>query len=309
MQQFRRWLSDEFVAALNTLHASPDGAWWKGLLDDSDIFVAIRENALNAYYRGCSLAEIKFDGREVRAHTHYKYLLRPATSSPYIEARSGKFQFPDAWRQGPESIFIHDLSDIGTLKLAAKPYAGGEKTLVGRVVKRLDNVLDVEIALAEMPEAEEERAAAPRIDLAALRWGKDGLELAMYEAKLFANKELRASGDEVPVLDQIATYDKLLTQHRDGLRESYVRSSQNLIDLRGIPEKRKRLAEKIIADPSTFSISPLTSLIVGGFDADQKKGPVWTAHLKKLQNKLGKDRVFAAGSAENLRLPGHGHLD
>jgi hypothetical protein len=93
---FRHHLEPAFVEALNELHASPEGVWWQKLLEDPEIFVALRDNSLNAYYRGCSLAQIKLVGGEVRAYTHYKYLLRPSMPNPYIEAQSDRFRFPES---------------------------------------------------------------------------------------------------------------------------------------------------------------------------------------------------------------------
>jgi len=56
MATFDRGLDDEFAECLNTEYAR--GGWWRAFVDDRKLFVAIRDNRLNVYYRGCSLAEI-----------------------------------------------------------------------------------------------------------------------------------------------------------------------------------------------------------------------------------------------------------
>jgi hypothetical protein len=296
---YRRHLAPAFVDALNALYDAPQGAWWRALLSDPEVFVALRGDTINAYYRGCSLAEAYLNGHEVCARTHYKYLLRPASASAYIEAKGGHFEFPAAWQSDLKSIFISDLSEVAELKRAARPYAGEEKKLVGDVIARHGNVFDVEIALTPGSDSDTDKG---RIDLAALRSTGSGVELVMYEAKLFSNKELRAANpEEVPVLEQVARYEKLLAEHNAAIRTSCLEAAANIIQLKGMPQARKDWADKLLA--GSFSVSNTPGLIVGGFDADQKGGKAWEQHIGLLKDRLGSERLFAAGRGKNIRLP------
>lgn len=298
---FSHYISEDFVSALNKLYAQPEGSWWRGLLSDPEIFVAIRSGVLNAYYRGCSLAEIRLEGQEVRARTHYKYLLRAAVKPAYIEARSGQFKFPFASPEEIGTVFIHDLAQTKELKRAAKPYGGDEKKLVGDIIKLHPNVFDVEIGLTAKAEDSDD-TTAHRIDLAALRYTKVGMELVMYEVKLFSNPELRAQGEDVSVLRQIERYEKLLDQHNDHIRESCVEAAKNVLMLEGIAEPRTKWAKEVIKYASAFSVCREPILIIGDFDIDQARGLSWSPHLKKLLEALGKDRVLARGSAKAVKL-------
>ena len=56
MSNFERGLDKAFVDALN--EAYEKGGWWQRFVDDEEIFIAIRKNSLNAYYRGCSLLKL-----------------------------------------------------------------------------------------------------------------------------------------------------------------------------------------------------------------------------------------------------------
>ena len=184
---FERYLDDATVNAFNKAHADAE-PWWCNLLADPDIFLAVRRNVLNAYYRGCSLVEVALDGDALRTRTHYKYLLKPNLVDAYVMGSNGKIEVAN-----PANAFISDLSDLASLKRAARPFAGGEKSFVANVIASNDNVFDVEVALTKDAEAEGGKAAAARLDIAALSISESGVTLSFYEAKLFGNKELRAS--------------------------------------------------------------------------------------------------------------------
>lgn len=303
--EYRRYISDEFVVALNALYEREDGGWWRGLLVDPDIFMAFRDGALNAYHRGCSIAQLRLVGGEVRALTHYKYLLKPVLKSPMVETRQGAFQFPASW-QNPAEAFTSSLADLSAIKRAAKPYAGGEKKFVGEVIRRNGNVFDVEIALTretegEVPEGETGKAA-DRIDIAALKAGGTGVELVFYEAKLFQNGELRASGGaDARVIGQIARYVDLLEKYQAEIRASCLLAAQNVLDIQGLSIARKAQAKALLERADSFTISTNPFLIVGGFDADQRDGEVWKAHHKKLADAL-KGRLIVAGNASSISL-------
>ncbi len=54
---FQRTLDQEFIDALNRLHDQPS-SWWRKLVDSPDVFLAIRNNCINAYSRGMSIGKI-----------------------------------------------------------------------------------------------------------------------------------------------------------------------------------------------------------------------------------------------------------
>lgn len=307
--KYLRFIGDEFVEALNDLYQREPAGWWRGLLEDPDIFLAFRDDKINAYYRGCSVALISFVAREVCVQTHYKYLIKPLLASPMIKARGGSFVFPPVWREQAGGPFIESLTDLDAIKRAAKPFAGGEKKFVAEVIRNNPNVFDVEIALTRDTDEDEIASGkrdkvADRIDIAALSPNASGLELVFYEAKLFENQELRAGvTTDAQVVEQVTRYEGLLTKYRSEIRESSVRAAANVLALQGFPPKRKAQAEVLSAAGRNFSINTWPILIVGGFDADHKKdGSVWRGHLKNLTDKLGKQRVIAKGKAKSINL-------
>lgn len=305
---FRRHLEPALVDALNELHASPAGGWWRKLLKDSEIFVALRDNTLNAYYRGCSLAQIKLVGGEVRAYTHYKYLLCPSIVNPYIEARSDQFRFLEHLEGDLGSIFISGPSDVGSMKKAASPYAGDEKKFVGEVIKINGNIFDVEIALSADTSSKDEGYPEPgRIDFALLRYSSHHIEVVMHEVKLFSNTQaLRSSGkdEKIPdVLNQIRKYERLLHANADALRDSFIEAAHDLRSIVGMSDQRKFWANAILDSRENFRINLQPVILIGGFDQDQKTGSIWKPHLNKLEEALGKGRVISRGAASSCRLP------
>ena len=86
---FSRGLQVEFVEALNELYDQP-GSWWRRLVDDQGLFLAVRDNYVNVYWLGCSLLRLKPQEGGVFGEVHYKYLLRPRlTTSEYIKIVDG----------------------------------------------------------------------------------------------------------------------------------------------------------------------------------------------------------------------------
>ena len=295
---FKRGLHQRFVEKLNELYDQSD-SWWRTLVDAGDLFLAVRDNYVNVYYRGCSLLKLKWKAQTgaVVGETHYKYLLRPQLNE-YVKIIDGKPKsLPSV-----EDMFTRNLTKIDALKKAAEPYAGPEKTGVHNIVLRNPNIVDLEIAFATSSSDEADKSA-PRVDFAALQMTDQGAEIVFFEAKDFTNPELRKSGGADPkVIDQIERYSDLLRDNRDAVTDSYRRVCGNLFDLRGLADRNRQRHEilKGIADGLTpLTVNDAPRLIVFGFDADQRDGKNWTPHRNKLKVKLG-DRVLFRGESKDF---------
>jgi len=120
-------------------------------------------------------------------------------------------------------------------------------------------------------------------------------------AKLFANKDLRAKGDNNPaVLSQIRKYESLINQHKEEIENSYRKVCRNICALNGISEKRKEFARMVCEKKLTFCISEKPHLVIFGFDQDQQSGKIWKVHYDKLKMKLGDDRVLMKGEPKDF---------
>lgn len=291
MSDFNRGLDDVFVNALNDEYEK--GGWWHRFVNDQEVFVAIRRNSVNAYYRGCSLLKLDWKSGAIEGSTHYKYLLHPSNPNPYFKIVDGRTELP----QDPSDLFIRSVDNLYNLKKAAQPFAGDEKSGVHDILRSNDNVLDVEIAFG----ADDRDSLNPRVDFAALKNGDGITELVFFEAKHFDNlQELRASGGATPkAVEQINTYSDRLAKNSDQIVSSYRRVCENLVCLKGVSDRhpiRHSMVEAIADGSRELRIDPQPVLIVFGYDADQWKGDIWEPHKDKLERLLPK-RFFSKGKA------------
>ena len=297
MSTFNRGLDSAFVAAFNKEYDK--GGWLRGLVDDKEIFLAIREHYVNFYHRGCSLLKLeRLDGAMV-GRVHYKYLLRPDSDDPYITVLDGRPNF----RGGATNLFLRAVDDIRALKKAAEPYGGIEKAGVHHIVRDNPNILDVEIAFGA-DDTDEAGASAPRVDFAAIRAAARYATIVLYEAKHFSNRQaLRAKADRVPeVVRQIETYRGLLKANRDAVINSYRRVCCNFLSLRGVAERhpeRHAMLTDIASGSRRLELDPHPRLAVFGYDADQRSGTNWEPHREKLGRLLG-GRFLRKGHSERF---------
>ena len=213
--------------------------------------------------------------------------------------RDGKVGFPVKMKD----FFIEDLVDIDSLKRAAKPYAGPEKTGVHNIVLRKWNILDVEIAFGER-KGEGADPSAPRADFSVLQETREGVDIVFFEAKLFDSRELRAKG-EPKVIDQIRCYADLLRRNRKAIIDSYYRVCCNFWNMSGINERnpeRHKLLNGIVDGSRQLHIDEEPELAVFGFDEDQRVGKKWRYHREKLESRFG-NKVHFRGSV-NQGWPG-----
>jgi hypothetical protein len=302
MAKFQKGLDDEFIKLLN--EAYDKGGWWRDILNDHHLHIGIRNNYLNVYFQGNSLVLIRYDSKGLFGQTHYKYLLHPGKNLKPIISAKGTIE-------KLQNVFIDhlDKNNLDLMKRASTVYAGEEKKGIQWILKDNQNIIDMEIALtqeAEKQEGEEMedleetgRPTAKRLDFAALQKITNGVELVFFEAKLFSNKELRATG-EPRVVKQIENYEKLIKEHMSDMKKSYLQVCSNLVELTGIHDHKKKFAQSVLGEGISFTVSAYPRLAIFGFDQDQKMGGVFEIHLKKLEGMLGKDRVLVKGDPKKF---------
>lgn len=296
MRQFKRGLSLDFINRLNKEYES--GGWWKAIADDPQLFIAIRDEYLNVYWKGNSLLRLRMEGGALLGEVHYKYLLRPDVANPYLRIESGRPKIGN-----PADFFFGDFSDLAGLKRAADAYAGEEKSGVHKIVMSNPNIIDVEVAFGVTNEKSGARVAQ-RIDFAALREIRGSWELVFYEAKAFSNPELRANGKDAPVLNQIEGYRQFLRNAQAEVADSYRTVCSNLHSLHGDGIKKRigtmcDALKNIAEGKCDFRVSDDVRLVVFGYDGDQNNGVVWVEHREKLRNVL-KGSLLLRGETKGL---------
>lgn len=295
---FNRGLCDAFI---DLLRAEADKAgWWREVLDDKTLLIGVRERYLNVYWQGQALFTVKQVAGTLRVTTHGKFLLDPDLKDQ-VGLADGRFEIDGLRAQGFMSRFEAGKT-LPKMKRAAEVFAGEEKKGCHDIAQRNATVVDFEVALPIDAGAADRMG---KVDLACFEECDGEVRLTFWEAKHFANPELRAEVGDAPVVCQIKGYAKWIAEHCAELKDSYRRIARNLTAFETMGWKRPlHPSIKAVADGSKpLSLDDVwpVSLLYFGYDQDQKFGPVWAKHRTKLTAKIS--RIISAGNAADIRLP------
>nr|WP_287410684.1 hypothetical protein [Pseudodesulfovibrio sp.] len=148
-------------------------------MDDNRLFMAVRNDKINAYHHGCSLVEI--------SPKPHKDMLECVTASKYL-TRSGQVKSVNGQFELGSLEMHTDLKNMEsrTSVLATmQKFAGSEKEGITPLLKTNPNVVDVEVAFP---------GEKTRIDLLlAMQTGSEH-ELVFFEAKTIFDGRVRSVG-------------------------------------------------------------------------------------------------------------------
>jgi len=301
--KFNRGLSKAFIEQL--AEEAKKASWWADVLNDPKLFVAVRHNYLNVYWRGQSLFLVK-PGPKVT--THVKFLLDPELDDQVLLVER-EFKIGDLQDRG----FVRRYEDPKTLtkmKKASGLFSGLEKTGCHEIEVNNPEVIDCEIAFGRTVPLENgsDKKGARRVDLAFLERGNgEDARLVFWEAKHYSNPALHAEdGRPVPVCDQVKRYEKYLsdTDNHKAVVNSYTRVAENLVDIRdmGLRRPLSPLIIEVGTGKRTLTLDPepKVGLIIFGFKQAEKGYPGWKHLLDRLKSEV--KTVVAVGDAKGIRL-------
>jgi hypothetical protein len=301
MSDFRRGIkNDDFLKALEKLAGAE--SWWRDVVTDPSLIIAIRDEYLNVYWQGQSIFKVTFFNGQVSAATHPKYLLNPDLSGQ-VSLIDNKFDLEKFEARMMVRSYEQGVT-LAKLKKAAALYSGREKEGVHSIAMSNPSVIDVEIALSAngLPDV----GMLPRIDLAVFEPADNGINLVFWEAKTFANPEIRSGA----VVEQIKKYQTVIAAACSQIDESYKCVAGNLVRISCMSAGHRQLSDgirQVARGESSLVISEANvGLIVYGFDADQrdKKGKLikdkLAADLAEL--KINDKRIKFKGDPKGLRL-------
>ncbi|MBX5195734.1 hypothetical protein HJB82_10410 [Rhizobium sp. NZLR10] len=305
---FVRVISEKQMQLLRDAAASPQGAWLRDALGDTELFFALRDERIDVYYRGRAIYSIEFSGGKVTPRTHVKYLVLD-DSDPYIRMLNGSFDYKRLHLQG---VYQENVS-LRQMKAAARSFSGVESMGVYAAINRDPFVIDVEVAFnrsSEVTEHDDLEAGRKqdRIDVVRLRKNGEAFDLVFWEAKHFSNSEL--FNDKI--LSQLAAYERQLQSREGQLLTGFRNVCRFHFDLGGL---RKSLGCAGASDAHLETLQDLASgkiplnvirqpsLFVFGFDNDQKEGR-WKARKEHFETVIGKKRLRAIGNASEGFEPG-----
>jgi hypothetical protein len=302
-----RKIDPGFIDALEKLATSLEPNWWQDVLADNDLFIAVRRNSLNVYYRGASIFRIDWNGSRVTPSTHAKYLVRQAQT--YVPLLDGQFLHPAStltWDR------YEGVETLRQMMRSALPFAGPEKSGLHPLLVGDPAIIDTEIALSREVMEEGDTQRQDRLDAAVIRNTVAGLEIVFCEAKHFTNPALRANGGNLPaVFKQIEDYEKALGRYAQSLANGYVEVAKAFVrinKMRGLVRNgdapKLHEAIRLIAEngiPPVIDTKP--HLLIFGFDKAQRDDPAWKAHLKRLEDRLiGRVRAIGNPTRQSAAL-------
>jgi hypothetical protein len=177
-------------------------AWWQNILDDSELYVEVRkDNYVNVYYYGASVALIKYEKGDIEAYTHYKYLGKEKLGNKiYLNCTE----------------LIKTKEGIDSIKQAIKDaYLSKEKKVQG-MLKLHHNTKYIDSEFAYKKE-DGGKNNTTRIDLIELR----GNTLHFVELKLIDDARLRTSVGKPEIRQQMDNYRIFIEGHEKDLKQYY----------------------------------------------------------------------------------------
>lgn len=261
---FARYLDPGFINALNTLYQD-QSSWWYAIASDRKVFVGVRNNAINAYFGGGSIARIEWlnDGLTARVHSEYLTLPANETYVNIMDEPREVFRSLVTDSRGFQESYRH-------IKGRARRFGGKERDGENAIASNHTRIVDMEAVYegGEIPNLEldtddPEQYRPGRLDLVVCT--SDG-QLVFHEAKLYSNSDLRSRGNPA-VCDQLQDYYRWLTQVQN--QEDIVKAYKNVLSyfgqLDGVVFKGRGQALE------QLSVDPIPRLLVFGFDTTQRQ--------------------------------------
>jgi hypothetical protein len=273
--------------------ASPSENWWKDLLAlwgpsgtgkvERPLRLAVRDNYLNFYLRGQSVARVGFDGQSrPYVDVHVKYAFEGAREQAYARLTEAGIVDPKAGH----SASYAGASTLWEWMARAARWEGAEKAEVERVVADNPGVIDLEMGLP----AHGEQKTALRMDLIALEPENGRAKIVFWEAKRVTDARLKAKDENVPeVMGQIDAYRSYLAddQHRRAVIDAYAETCALLGDFAkwaGDGDEQLALDSSIrnaAATPTKLDLDTTPRLVIFGTE-EQLAAAGWQAHQAKL---------------------------
>lgn len=303
MSDFNRGIKNEaLIEGLRRL--ATEESWWRDVLLDRSLIIAIRDEYLNVYWQGQSIFRVSFVNGRVAASTHPKYLLNPDVSGQ-ISLVGGSFELKKLEATMLTRTY-EGAETLGKLKRAAGLFSGREKEGVHAIATSNPSVVDVEIALSA--NGISDVGSLPRLDLAAFEVATDHIDLVFWEAKIFDNPEVAPRS----IVIQIGKYQRVIEASRQKLLESYRLVAQNLVEISKMSGSVRQVSDavrQVAAGHAQLWVSPSdVGMIVYGYDADHQRpgsrGETLKKELARSLSELGifERRVRFRGDPKGLRL-------
>jgi len=238
--------------------------WWKLFREDKELYIEIRkDNYINVYFYGGSLAKIKYNRKnEFVAEIHEKFVGKDGKKYIKLDLNGLDKEKIDKIKKRIKTIYLKESKKKEKLK---------EKEIQGEILKNQDYI-DSEFAYRGKDNN------LLRIDLVEL--SKDVLSFVELKGILdgrLLNDETQ--NFELPkIIKQMNKYKKFISDHKSEIKDYYEKIIQIKNDL-GILKQ----------NPTNFTINENPKLIIA--DTYKKSTPAREDRIKKIEDKLGKQDI------------------
>jgi hypothetical protein len=304
MSEFKHGLKDTFIDRLT--EEANKSSWWADVLNDPQLFVAVRNQYLNVYWRGQSLFKVALGRSGLKATMHPKFLIDPGVHDE-VTLINRKFEV-DKLVEGGIIREYKGPETLEKMKRAAGLFYGPEDSGCHDIILHNPHVIDREIGFSDTVTAPGggSNKETNLIDLLTLESDGDAVRLVFWEAKHFSNAELRPLGSTVPVCEQIKDYRKCISRHRNEIEACYKRVAQNLVAFHKMGWNR-RLSPlvKEVAEGRPLTLGrddeeAKVGLVIFGFTSMQRDADNWQRHLAQLESEI--KYVLARGKPKDIQL-------
>lgn len=241
MSIFARGLRDANIESLRKLADDRAPNWWKDLLSlwkrsgeaagRDGIRLAVRDDYLNFYSMGQSIALVGFGKDGPYAKVHHKYLIDGAEGQRYLTLKGSRFH---GARKVPVSGLTEfvGIEDVRDWVRRASNFTGEEKKRVDELVATCSRVVDLEAAVSipAKPDSRSNRPVAKRIDLVSVESQGGVKRLVFWEVKLGSDARI-VSKSRPKVLEQLEDYRSYISKYRSVIEDAYRKTCLDLIQL------------------------------------------------------------------------------
>lgn len=292
-----------FRRELNNLSNFTESCWWKTIVNDDDLHIGIRENYLNVYFHGCSIAKLTPTKNGISGTTSNAFLDKNSQ-----EANSGYSPYTTKSKNESDPVTCKGfapLNDIDAIKRNIEKYheiekngATREKTAIQQYLAQKSyngEIIDLECTVSaykrdsawrKMVDDTENKSfnrKIPRIDLVEVVEEGDAFKLNFIEIKHIRNPELVSRSTSKPkVAQQMSDYKELLTRYDEDFRKAYKKVCKLRVEL-GLSSESSivdKVAKGLSEKKLTVNLRPILLILK---DKNENEPSNWEVHKKKLE--------------------------
>lgn len=248
-------------------------------ITNSKIFMAVRSNVIDFYYKGGRL--FRYDSSGFKTHIKYASVIPKSKSDYMTEKELKSFSYSTNFQRDFERI-KENCSKYAKEEALGASHIYNKYSYIHKHTQII--VLDIEISF----KSQDKDDGQDRIDL--LLFNKDEKKIRFVELKLYRNKELWALiGSKPKVISQINRYLKQIIT--PSINHEIMEAYKNYINIVNSLFSLTLPLPEIIDDKII--------LLICGFDDDQKKGKL--ANYYSSSNSGVKDlKYYAKGDIKSI---------